>query len=261
MSCSRSDGWQRLGIDRRLVTDLVHFSRSVPLFPLEREFDLARLSQLRSQAQLPEQAQGRIAWPVLFLKAYGLLSARIPELRNAYLRWPWPHFHRHPESVGMLAVSRDTPTGERLCWGRFIAPERQSLAALQAQLEQYKTAPLEQVFRRQVRLSRFPTPLRRLAWWLSLNTWASRRAKRLGTFGLSTVAGSGAINRFHPSFLTTSLSYGPLSAAGRTLVTVVCDHRVVDGAPMAKALAELEEILAGPIADELAGLVKRASAA
>ncbi len=255
MSHSPSDGWQPLGIHRRLVTDLVHFSASVPLFPLEREFDLSGVSESRDRAAV------RIAWPVLFLKAYGLLSAKLPELRHAYHRWPWSHFHRHPESVAMLAVSRSTPAGERLCWGRFIAPERQSLAELQAELERYKSEPVEQVFRRQVRLSRFPTPLRRFAWWLSLNTWPSRRAKRLGTFGLSTVAGSGAINRFHPSFLTTSLSYGPLSADGKALVTVVCDHRVVDGAPMARALAELEEILAGPIADELAVLARRASAA
>jgi hypothetical protein len=185
----------------------------------------------------------------------------MPELRQAYHRWPWPHFFQHPESVAMLAVSRSTPEGERLCWGRFIAPERQSLVELQAELERYKSEPVEQVFRRQVRLSRFPTPLRRFAWWMSLNTWPSRRAKRLGTFGLSTVAGSGAVNRFHPSFLTTSLTYGPVSAAGKALVTVICDHRVVDGAPMARALAELEEILAGPIAQELAGLARRTAAA
>jgi hypothetical protein len=198
---------------------------------------------------------------VLFLKAYGLLSARVPELRHTWHRWPWPHFYRHPHSVAMMAVSRQTPDGDRLCWGRFIAPENQTLAALQAELDSYKSEPVEKVFRRQVRLSRFPMPLRRLAWWLSMNTWSSRRAKRLGTFGLSTVAGSGAINRFHPSFLTTSLTYGPLSPEGRSLVTVVCDHRVVDGAPMARALADLEEILAGPIANELAGLAQRASAA
>ncbi len=198
---------------------------------------------------------------MLFLKAYGLLSAQVPELRDAYLAWPWPHFHRHPESVGMLAVSRTTATGERLCWGRFLAPERQSLTELQSELDRYKHEPVEQVFRRQVRLSQFPGPLRRIAWWLSLNTWPSRRAKRLGTFGLSTVAGSGAINRFHPSCLTTSLSYGPISPQGRTLVTIVCDHRVVDGAPMARALGELEAILAGPVAAELAILAQRASAA
>ncbi len=252
-------GWQPLGINRRLVNDVLYFCRGVPLYPLERQFNLAGLNQLRDRLQ---RAGGpRISWPVLFLKAYGLLSARMPELRDAYLPWPWPHLHRHPESVGMLAVSRDTPQGERLCWGRFLAPERSSLVELQADLERYKHEPLEQVFRRQVRLSRFPGPLRRIAWWLSLNSWPARRARRLGTFGLSTVAGSGAINRFHPSFLTTSLSYGPISPEGQTLVTIVCDHRVVDGAPMARALAELEALLTGPVAAELAGLAQRASAA
>jgi hypothetical protein len=255
MSRRQDDGWQPLSINRRLVNDLLYFSRGIPLFPMEREFDLAALSQLRDQAKL------RIAWPLLFVKAYGLLAAARPELRQSYQPWPWPHLYQHPQSVAMLAVSRNTPSGERLCWARFTAPEQQSLAALQADLERYKTAPVDEVFRRQVRLSRLPTPLRRLAWWLSLHTSGSRRGKRLGTFGLSTVAGSGAINRFHPSCLTTSLSYGPLSAAGKTLVTVVCDHRVVDGAPMARALQELEEIFAGPIADELAGVSRCAQAA
>ncbi len=255
MSRTPDHGSRPLSINRRLVNDLLYFSRGIPLFPMEREFDLAALSQLR------ERAEVRIAWPVLFIKAYGLLAAARPELRQAYHAWPWPHLYQHPHSVAMMAVSRSTPLGERLCWARFMAPERQSLVALQADLDRYKSEPVEVVFRRQFRLSRFPTPLRRLAWWLSLNTWSSRRGKRLGTFGLSTVAGSGAINRFHPSCLTTSLSYGPLSAAGKSLVTVVCDHRVVDGAPMARALGALEAILTGPVADELAGLAQRATAA
>jgi hypothetical protein len=248
-------GWQSLGIHRRLVGDLLYFSRGIPLFPIEREFDLAALDRLRQRAKL------RISWPALFLKAYGLLAARTPELRQSYQGWPWAHLYQHAQSVAMVAVSRTTPAGERLFWARFIAPDEQPLVALQAELDCYKTAPVEDVFRRQIRLSRFPTPLRRIAWWLSLNTSGIRRARRLGTFGLSTVAGSGAVNRFHPSCLTTSLSYGPLGPAGQALVTVVCDHRVVDGAPMARALGELEAILAGPIAEELASLARQPAAA
>jgi hypothetical protein len=112
-----------------------------------------------------------------------------------------------------------------------------------------------------MRLSRFPTPLRRLAWWMSLNLSAVRRARRTGTFGLSAVASLGAINRFHPTCTTTSLTYGPLNAAGRAVVTIVYDHRMIDGEPLARALAELEAILQGPIAEELAGLKRRVSAA
>src|SRR4029079_7270508 len=131
---------------------------------------------------------------------------------------------------------------ERLCWGRFLAPEDRPLSELQAELERYKHEPVERVFRRQLRFSSFPAPLRRLGWWLGLNVLASRRARRMGTFGLSTLAGQGAINRFHPSCLTTSLSYGPVDDAGKMLVTVVYDHRVLDGAEVATALVRLEEI-------------------
>jgi pyruvate/2-oxoglutarate dehydrogenase complex dihydrolipoamide acyltransferase (E2) component len=45
------------------------------------------------------------------------------------------------------------------------------------------------------------------------------------------------------------------------LVTIVYDHRLIDGAPLARALAELEAVLQGPIAEELAGLKKQAEAA
>ena len=78
---------------------------------------------------------------------------------------------------------------------------------------------------------------------------------------MSTVAGEGADNRSHPSCLTTSLTYGPLNAAGVMRVTLVFDHRVVDGAPLALGLARLEAILNGPVAEELARLAPQSQAA
>ena len=48
---------------RALLLDILHFARQVPVFPVERTFDLAELAARR------EVAQPRIAWSVLFLKA------------------------------------------------------------------------------------------------------------------------------------------------------------------------------------------------
>ncbi|HTU25946.1 MAG TPA: hypothetical protein VMF30_11145 [Pirellulales bacterium] len=255
MSLVPKNGWQPLGIRRRLVEDLLAISQRLPLFPLEREFELGQLAALRAASN------PRISWVALFVKAYGLLAADIVELRQTYMQLPWPHLFQHDHSVAMVAVNRSTPEGDRLFWGRFTAPEKLALAEIQAQLDQYKHDPIEETFRRQIRFSLFPRPLRRLGWWMTLNLSAERRARRIGTFGLSTVAGLGAINRFHPTCTTTSFTYGPLSADGRTLVTVVYDHRVIDGAPLARALAELEAILQGPIADELTAMQRRVSAA
>jgi len=241
--------------DRRLVIDLCRIAGSLPLYPLERTMHLGELAAIR-QAASPQ-----ISWPVLFMKAYGLVAAQEPRLRQSYIRWPWPHLLHHRESVAMLAVNRRHGDAERLCWGRFIEPEHRSLVDLQAELERYKTEPVEEIFRRQVRLSFFPAILRRLAWWLALNTSGSKRGKRVGTFGMSTVAGQGGLNHYHPSCLTTSITYGPLDAAGRMAVTLVFDHRVIDGAPLAAALARLEEVLNGPIARELADHQRHSRAA
>jgi hypothetical protein len=230
---------------RRLVLDLMRISRRMPLYPLERCFELAELARLR-QASVP-----RISWPVVFLKAYGLVADRYSQLRQTYMCWPWPHLYEHPCSVAMVAVNRLEGDQERIFWGRFLQPERQPLIALQQTLDHFKSDPISPTFRRQLRLSRAPAPLRRLAWWMTLNLSGDRRARRLGTFGMSTLGGQGIVNRWHPSCLTGSLSYGPLDPDGRMLVTVIFDHRVMDGAPLARALAALEKTLQTTIAEEL----------
>jgi hypothetical protein len=245
----------KLSCNRALVLDSVYFARNIPLFPVERSFDLGRLAELRSQ--LPT----RISWTVLFLKAHALVALEQPDLRRAILPLPWLHLYEHHESVATVAIARQFQGEDRLCWGRFMAPERQTLLQLQKQLDGYQNEPVDEIFRRQVRLSKFPTLLRRMGWRLSLYAAGAKRAKRLGTFSLSSVAGQGAINRFHPTFLTTSLSYSPLDERGRMLVTLICDHRVLDGAPAARALAMLEATLNGAIADELAPLASTRRAA
>ena len=54
----------------------------------------------------------------------------------------------------------------------------------------------------------------------------------------------------HPlSPLTTILNYGVFSPAGEVDLRVVYDHRVTDGAVIARALARLE-VLTGPMVDE-----------
>jgi hypothetical protein len=134
------------------------------------------------------------------------------------------------------------------------------LLEIQAALDAYQRRPVEEAFRTQVQLSRLPTLLRRAIWWANLNLFPARRAKRLGTFGLSVLAGQGAYNRLHPSFLTTSLSYGPLDERGRMLVTLLYDHRVFDGALAAEALERLETTLCGEIAAELRRAAKAQAA-
>jgi len=103
-----------------------------------------------------------------------------------------------------------------------------------------------------LRFMRAPTPIRRLLWWGTLNISGFKRCKRFGTFGLSSYGSLGA-EQIHPiSPLTTTLTYGPIDpATGGVTVKLIYDHRVLDGAYVARRLRDIEEVLNGVILDEL----------
>jgi hypothetical protein len=240
--------------NRALVCDVAHFASRVPLFPVERTFDLAEVAARRAATH------PRIAWSVLFLKAYALVAAQHADLRRAYVPFPWPHFVEWPESIGILSVNRQLEGQDRLCFAGFHSPETRRLAELNGHLRWYQTKPIDVAFAKQVQFSNLPHVLRRLVWWWNLNVVGQKRASRLGTFSISSLAGQGAINRGHPTVLTSSLTYGPLDDDGRAVVTLLCDHRVLDGVAAAAALNDLEHALQHEICRELATLAMRRAA-
>jgi hypothetical protein len=87
-----------------------------------------------------------------------------------------------------------------------------------------------------------------------MNSTSPKRPGRIGTFSMSSLAGFSAGNHFHPTLCTTSLCQGPLDDAGRCRVTLIADHRVLDGATVARALERLEAVLTREIAGELRSL-------
>src|SRR5205823_4633223 len=154
--------------------------------------------------------------------------SRHPQLRRFFVRWPWPHLVESCSAVGQIAVAREDNGHERLCWAAFENPHQQALTELHWYLRWYQTQPLEVAFKKQVQLSHLPTALRRSVLWWNLNVAGEKRVSRLGTFSISSLAAHGSLNRGHPSLLTSSLAYGPLDERGRLVVTLLCDHRVLD---------------------------------
>jgi hypothetical protein len=153
-----------------------------------------------------------------------------------------------------LAVERLYQGEEAVFVGIFRAPEQQSLTQLQQAVMWYKTETLEKIgfYRMTLRFMRAPTALRRLMWWGALNFSGFKRSKRFGTFGLSSYGSLGA-EQVHPiSPLTTTLTYGPIDpATGQVTVKLIYDHRVLDGAYVARRLADIEDVLHGAIRGEL----------
>lgn len=234
---------------RRLTCDVLHFHKQVPLCPHHRMIRLDSLDKLRKS--VPQ----RISWPVLFLKAYGLLAREFPVFRQTWMPFPWASIYEHDSSVGMLAIHREYQNESWLFWGRFNSPENRSLIDLQQQLDHYQTAPVKQTFKRYLQLSAIPNPLRRLLWWFNLNMSGSARSRRAGTFFLSTLSGRGAEIDMPPSFQTGVISYGPIDPHGRSRLTIAYDHRLMDGLQVAEGLQRVEQILNGVLADELSAML------
>lgn len=245
----------RLPRSRALCVDVLHYHRKVPTCAHDRICDLSPVAEAR------ENAAQRISWSLLFIKAFGLVAANRPVLRQVWFSLPWPHLYEHPETIAMMATHRDFRGEQWLFWSRFSGPERRSLADLQSTLDEYKQAPVEEIFERQYLFSALPTPLRRLIWAWNLNVSGQKRVKRTGTCFLTTIAGSGAEIQHPPAFLTTNMTYGPLDERNRSRVTIAYDHRLMDGLYIAETLAELEETLNGPIVAELQALGAKRRAA
>ncbi len=236
-----------LSVPRRLIADLLHFSRRVPSIPLSRLMDVSALLGAR------RTHPARPSWSVIFMKAYAQVAMEHPPLRRALLELPFQRMYEHPQTNCSLAIERDFEGEAGVFFGMFRAPEGQTLGELQRSLVEFKNLPLEEIgfFRRMIRISRCPTIIRRFLWSMSLHVSGRARAKRFGTFGVTTLGGAG-VEQVHPlSPLTTTLTFGPIDAWGKVTVKIIYDHRVLDGAYVARRLVDLEEILNGMILEEL----------
>jgi pyruvate/2-oxoglutarate dehydrogenase complex dihydrolipoamide acyltransferase (E2) component len=234
---------------RRLVTDLMHFSQQVPSVTADRRMDLSPLIAARATSP------NRIGWCVLFTKAFAMLGRDYPELRRAYLKFPWPRLYEHPHTVATLNIERQHAGEGIVLYCLIRSPEQRSLAELEGLVRHHKEAPVESLrsYQRSRAITRIPWPLRHWFWWGSLNIFGRRRCHNFGTFGITSVAAQGAgILRLIP-LLTASIHYGLFDERGRLEMRLSWDHRVLDGATVARVLTDMESVLNRDIVRELTG--------
>ena len=214
-----------------------------------RDVDLSHLRKCR------DEATEKISWPVLFIKAYALIAGETSDASSVVVAVSLgPHLYQHPHTVAMLSVKRSYQDQEWLFFASFDKPDGKDLPLLQNRLENYCTEPVEQVFKRHYKAAHLPTWIRRTLMWIWLNWMGERRARKLGTFGLTTVGSRGAVIQNPPGMLTATMTYGPFDESGKCRVTIAYDHRLMDGWYIAEILEELETTLNGVIADELSAL-------
>ncbi|MCJ9700429.1 acyltransferase [Bradyrhizobium sp. SHOUNA76] len=235
-----------ISLRRRLICDLMHASMGVPFVSLSRSLNIRPVLEARAAATTPA------GWAAMFVKAFALVARDEPILRTVYAKWPWPTLYELPKSVALVAIARIDHGEECVIPQRIAGPDTMTLAAVDAEIRHAKTAPVGDVpmFRKIMRATRLPLPLRRLSWAIGLN-FGRQRGNWFGSFAVSSVAayGGGELHPITPGPFI--VSYGMVEADQTIHVVIRWDHRVTDAAPIARVLTRLEQVLNTEIAAEL----------
>lgn len=239
--------WKPISKARRVIAEMMWSCRHLPVITIEARMHLADVVAARNALPNPP------SWVAIFAKAFSLVAKKRPELRRTYFPWPWPHYYEADDSVASISIERDYWGEPAVLFGQYRVANEQPLSQMQETLERWRSAPVEQVrdFRRLLWFMRLPRPIRRFCWWYATQVSGRHHTRQFGTFGISTTASTGAtcLNLIAP--VTATLNYGLLADDGSLDVRLHFDHRVMDGMPAARALAELEAVLTTTILAEL----------
>jgi hypothetical protein len=239
---------RKISIPRRLVADLMLASIRVPFVSLSRPLNVRPLIEALALAAEPP------GWAAIFVKAFALVAKDEPVLRTLYAKWPWPSFYELPRSVAMVAIARVEDGQDCVLPQKVPAADQLPLTEVDAQIRHAKDAPIDEVpaFRKILRVTRLPLPLRRLFWSVGLG-FGRQRANWFGNFGVTSVAayGAGELHALSPGPFI--LSYGVVEPDQTIGVVIRWDHRITDAALIAKAMNRLEQVLNTEISAELRG--------
>ncbi len=242
MTVEEPDGRGRtvpFSLSRRWIGDMLHFAQKVPLVAGEGPIRVRAMEQTRKA--IPKPA----SWNSLLIKAIGMASMKIPELRRAYLPCPWPRLYEAPYSVASLIFDRMFQGEHATFMAPMLHPERLTLEKIQNKVKAWQDDPIEAhgVLRRLVRNARQPRPIRRLMWNIGLYWNGFFRARNFGTFAVNTVGAlRGRMLQFQTP-ITVVCYYGRVSKEGVMDLQFAFDHRVFDGITIARARSEMESVL------------------
>jgi hypothetical protein len=145
---------------------------------------------------------------------------------------------------------------------QIISPETIQLSRLDAIIRSLRVDPLEASasFRRMIAVAKLPRFVRRLIWGYALRGSGRLHAIGFGTFSVNSIP----VKRWELlqtlTPLTMSLTHGPLERSGHIRLWGAFDHRIFDGKPALRGLAELEKVINNEIVAELRAMAGAAMA-
>jgi hypothetical protein len=241
--------FRKISLPRRVIIDLMRASRGVPFVSLSRSLDVSELVGARALVARPP------GWAAIFVKAFALVARDEPILRTLFTNLPWPSFYVLPCSVATVAVSRIVDGEECVLPQRVTEPEALALAEIDAQIRHAKDAPIDEVlhFRKVLLASKLPYPFSRIS-WLTGVLFGRQRGNYFGSFSVTGVAayGGGELHALTPG--PYILSFDVVAPDQSIKLLIKWDHRVTDGALIARTMTRLEQVLNGEISAEIRSL-------
>jgi hypothetical protein len=212
-----------------------------------------RTLRVRALADARRAVSHPPGWHALVVKALGMVSARLPALRRAYLPYPWPRLYEAPYSVAGVVFERDFASEPATFMAPLIQPETRPLADIQNKVKAWKDDPIEAhgALRRIVRNAKPPRPIRRLVWAMGLHWNGLLRARTFGTFAVNSIAGIRGRMLMFKTPITSVWYYGAVSKGGEMTIQMAFDHRVFDGSTAGRAMSTIEEVMNNELLDEV----------
>jgi hypothetical protein len=244
---TRDSRYVALTLPRRWIRDLVYFGTKSMVVGGWVSIEVAAVAAAR------RKNQPLISWNAILVKALAITSNRWPELRRVYIPFPWPHLYQHPECVVSIVLEREWRGERAVFFDQIQGPEHLSLRNIDATLRGMKRAKIESLggYRRLIRITRLPYPLRRLLWRLALYCSGRLKSRYFGTISLN----SPSVRRLRMTQsvtpVTLSFEYGAFLPNGEMPLQVFMDHRVIDGLSLSRLCSDLEAVLNHDIVAEL----------
>jgi len=229
------------------MSDVVHFGKKSHVVAGNWTIDVSPVAVARKLRCPP------VGWGAIWVKAVALAGRKWPELRTAYLPFPWPRLYLHPHGVATMVVERAWNGRPAVFFDQIRHPERLSLMEIDIILRGLKRRPVESVggYRRLIRFSRLPSIVRRAVWSFALR-WSGRlRSEYFGTYSVHSFPVRRAQVMQSTTPISFSLIYGLIDPGGNMLVQLLMDHRILDGLTSHRIMLAIEAAMKEEIVAEL----------
>lgn len=245
--------WSPVPLHRRWMRDVVHFGKKSHVVAGNWSINVAQVAAARKARRPP------IGWGAIWVKAVALASRNRPELRIAYLPFPWPRLYLHPHAVATMVVEREWNGERAVFFDQIKRPELLSLVEIDDILRGLKRRPVESVggYRRLIRFSRLPWIVRRPLWSFALQWSGWLRSQYFGTYSVHSFPVRRAQVMQSTTPLSFSLIYGLRNADGDLLAQLLMDHRIVDGLTSHRIMLAIEAAMKEDIIAELTAAAPR----